>query len=144
MFSHIATRQGNVAAEVISGMPSAFDVRAIPYTINVNPPISWCGLTEHEAISSNISVKIQTHDWKGHLHSMIRGNIIGLTKIIACPDSGRVLGAAIVGIGSSELINEACLAIEMGALVEDLSLTLHSHPSSSELLGKVAQKKSQQ
>jgi len=134
MYSHIAIEQGKIAAEVISGLPSAFDVRSIPYTINMNPPITWCGLTEQEAASNNIDIKVQVHHWEDHLHSIIRGDRVGLTKIISCPKSGRVLGVAIIGANSSELIHEASLAIEMGALVEDLALTLHLHPSAAELI----------
>ncbi|BHH83068.1 dihydrolipoyl dehydrogenase family protein [Desulforhopalus sp. 52FAK] len=144
MQSNIATRQGKIAAEVIAGISSAFDLRAIPYTINTSPTLSWCGLTEKEAKLQNIPVKVQSKSWNEEQYLHIEGDLCGLTKIISTPEDGRILGVAVVGRGSAELIGTGVLAIEMGALVEDLSLILQAHPTRSEFLGKAAQTTQQQ
>jgi len=130
MYANVAARQGRIAAEGIAGLPSAFDVRATPQTISICPPVSWCGISENEALKRNIRTRSYSKSWK-HYPKAATGESDGLTKVLAAQDDGRILGATIVGEGSENLIGEFVLAIEMGALVEDLTLILESHPSFS-------------
>ncbi len=139
MLAHKATREGKVAAEVIAGEPSAFDVRAIPAVVYTDPQIAWCGMTEEQASRENRSVKVQRFPWKFSGRASTMGAPEGLTKIIADPASGRILGVGITGRDTEGLISEGVLAIEMGALVEDMALSIHPHPTLSETEGEAAE-----
>jgi dihydrolipoamide dehydrogenase len=139
MLAHKATREGKVAAEVIAGEPSAFDVRAIPAVVYTDPQIAWCGLTEEAARRENIEVKVQRFPWKFSGRATTMGAPEGLTKIIADPQTGRILGVGICGRDTEGLISEGVLAIEMGALAEDMALSIHPHPTLSETEGEAAE-----
>jgi dihydrolipoamide dehydrogenase len=132
MLAHKAIREGKIAAEVIAGEASAFDARAIPAIVYTDPQIAWCGLTEEEAQQTNRSVKVERFPWKfsGRAATMDAGE--GLTKIIIDPETERILGMGITGRDTEGLIAEGVLAIEMGALAQDLALTIHAHPTLSE------------
>ncbi len=139
MLAHKATREGKVAAEVIAGQPSAFDVRAIPAVVYTDPQIAWCGLTEEQARAENRAVKVQRFPWKFSGRAATMGAAEGLTKILAEPDSGRILGVGITGRDTEGLISEGVLAVEMGALAEDMALSIHPHPTLSETEGEAAE-----
>jgi dihydrolipoamide dehydrogenase len=139
MLAHKATREGKVAAEVIAGEPSAFDVRAIPAVVYTDPQIAWCGLTEEQARQENIPIKVRRFPWKFSGRATTMGAPEGLTKIIIDPESGRILGVGIVGRDTEGLISEGVLAIEMGALAEDMALSIHPHPTLSETEGEAAE-----
>ena len=139
MLAHKATREGKVAAEVIAGEPSAFDVRAIPAVVYTDPQIAWCGLTEDGARRDHIAVKVQRFPWKFSGRATTMGAPEGLTKIIADSETGRILGVGIVGRDTEGLISEGVLAIEMGALAEDMALSIHPHPTLSETEGEAAE-----
>jgi len=139
MLAHKATRQGKVAAEVIAGQPSAFDVRAIPAIVYTDPQVAWCGLTEEAAHNLNRPLKVQRFPWKYSGRATTMGAPEGLTKIIIDPDSGRIIGAGMVGRDTEGLIAEAVLAIEMGALAEDVALSMHPHPTLSETEAEAAE-----
>jgi dihydrolipoamide dehydrogenase len=139
MLAHKATREGKVAAEVIDGEPSAFDVRAIPAVVYTDPQIAWCGLTEEEARRENIAIKVQRFPWKFSGRATTMGAPEGLTKIIIDPETGRIVGVGIVGRDAEGLISEGVLAIEMGALAEDMALSIHPHPTLSETESEAAE-----
>jgi dihydrolipoamide dehydrogenase len=139
MLAHKATREGKVAAEVIAGQPSAFDVRAIPAVVYTDPQIAWCGLTEEQARKENIKIEVQRFPWKFSGRATTMGAPEGLTKIIVDPDSQRILGVGITGRNTEGLIAEGVLAIEMGALAEDMALSMHPHPTLSETEGEAAE-----
>jgi len=139
MLAHKATREGKVAAEVIAGRPSAFDARAVPAVVYTDPQIAWAGLTEEQARSENRPIKVQRFPWKFSGRATTMGAPEGLTKIIADPETKRILGVGITGRDTEGLISEGVLAIEMGALVEDLALTIHPHPTLSETEGEAAE-----
>ena len=133
MLAHTAIRQGQVAAEVIAGQSSSFDIRAIPNIIYTFPQIAWCGLTENEALLHNIPIIIKKYSWKYSTRAITLGLSDGLTKIITSKEDNRILGAGITGNGAEDLISEWVLAIEMGALIEDMELCLHGHPTLAEV-----------
>ena len=139
MLAHKATREGKVAAEVIAGQPSAFDVRAIPAVVYTDPQIAWCGVTEEQARNENIKIEVQRFPWKFSGRATTMGTPEGSTKIIIDPDSQRILGVGIVGRNTEGLISEGVLAIEMGALAEDMALSIHPHPTLSETEGEAAE-----
>jgi dihydrolipoamide dehydrogenase len=132
MLAHKAMHEGKVAAEVIAGQPSAFEFQAIPAVVYTDPQIAWCGLTEEEARRKNQPVKVTRFPWTASGRAASLGLSRGMTKLIVDPESQRVLGVGIVGREAGEMISEGALAIEMGALAEDLALTIHPHPTLSE------------
>ncbi|RMF07130.1 MAG: dihydrolipoyl dehydrogenase [Candidatus Neomarinimicrobiota bacterium] len=139
MLAHKATHEGKVAAEVIAGLPAAFDARAIPAVIFTDPEIAWTGLTETRAKADQIPYAKGEFPWGASGRSLALGRKEGKTKILFDPDTKRVLGAGVVGPGAGELIAEATLAIEMGADAEDLGLTIHAHPTLSETVANAAE-----
>jgi dihydrolipoamide dehydrogenase len=132
MLAHKAMYEGKIAAEVIAGKPSAFDVRAIPAVVYTDPQVAWCGLSEEEAGRQNRSVKVSRFPWSASGRAVSMGVSQGMTKLIIDPDTGRVLGFGIVGREAGEMISEGVLAVEMGALAEDVGLSIHPHPTLSE------------
>lgn len=132
MLAHKAMYEGKVAAEVIAGQPSAFDVQAIPAVVFTDPQLAWCGLTEQEAKAQNRAVKVARFPWSASGRATSMGVSSGMTKIILDPVTERVLGVGIVGREAGEMISEGVLAIEMGAVAEDLALSIHPHPTLSE------------
>ncbi|HID31590.1 MAG TPA: NAD(P)/FAD-dependent oxidoreductase, partial [Desulfobacterales bacterium] len=139
MLAHRAMRQGKVAAEVLAGMASAYDVRAIPAVVYTDPQIAWCGLTEDEAKKDNIACEITRFPWGASGRAATMGVSEGLTKLFLEPETGRILGAGIVGRDAESIIAECVLAVEMGALAEDLALAVHPHPTLTETEGEAAE-----
>jgi dihydrolipoamide dehydrogenase len=139
MLAHRAMRQGKVAAEAIAGKPAAFDNLAVPAVVFTDPEIAWCGLTEAEAARKQRAVQVAKFPWAASGRAATLGRSDGLTKLVADPESKRVLGVGIVGPGAGELIAEAALAIERALTAEDLALTIHAHPTLSESLMEAAE-----
>jgi dihydrolipoamide dehydrogenase len=132
MLAHKAFREGRVAAEVIAGKASAFDVRAMPAVVYTDPQIASCGLSEEQAQATQRPHKVARFPWTASGRAMTMGTTEGLTKVIIEPGSERVLGVGIVGRGAGEMIAEGVLAVEMGASAEDVALSIHPHPTLSE------------
>lgn len=132
MLAHKSIYEGHLAAEVIAGNNYFFDPKVIPNVAYTNPEIAWVGLTEKEAKKIGMNYEVSKFPWSasGRAISSICTN--GVTKIIFNKDNKRVIGGAIVGNNAGEIIGEIGLAIEMGCDAEDLSLTIHAHPTLSE------------
>lgn len=139
MLAHKASRQGKVAAEVIAGLPSAYDNRAVPAVVYTDPEIATAGLTEAEAKSGGREIAVGRFPLTALGRARTMGAAEGFAKIIADKSSGLILGAGIVGPHASELIAEVALAIEMGATLEDLMATIHPHPTLSEAVMEAAE-----
>ncbi|MCF6253685.1 MAG: dihydrolipoyl dehydrogenase [Thiomicrorhabdus sp.] len=134
MLAHKAVHEGKVAAEVINGMPSAFTPMGIPSVAYTDPEIAWAGKTEQELKDEGIEYEKGAFPWAASGRSLSLGRDEGLTKAMFCAKTHRLLGCGIVGPNAGELIAEAMLAIEMGADMQDISLTIHPHPTLSETL----------
>ncbi len=134
MLAHKAVHEGKVAAEVISGMPSAFTPMSIPSVAYTDPEVAWAGKTEDELKAEGIEYEKGAFPWAASGRSLSLGRDEGLTKAMFCAKTHRLLGCGIVGPNAGELIAEAMLAIEMGADMQDLALTIHPHPTLSETL----------
>jgi dihydrolipoamide dehydrogenase len=139
MLAHKATHEGKVAAEVISGIKSAFDPMTIPSVAYTDPEVAWMGISEAEAKAQNIDYVKGAFPWAASGRSLSLGRDEGLTKALFEKETGRIIGAGIVGPNAGELIAEAVLALEMGADAEDIGLTIHPHPTLSETLGFAAE-----
>ncbi|PSJ18089.1 dihydrolipoyl dehydrogenase [Nitrosomonas supralitoralis] len=132
MLAHKATYEGKLAAEIIAGHKAGFDARTIPSVAYTDPEIAWMGLTEREAIQQGIDYEKTRFPWaaSGRAISMARDE--GLTQLLLDKKTRRILGAGITGVNAGELIAETVLALEMGADMQDISLTIHPHPTLSE------------
>lgn len=139
MLAHKAVHEAKVAAEVIAGEKAAFDPMTIPSVAYTDPEISWMGLTETQAKADGIKYDKSVFPWAASGRALSIGRDEGLTKILWDPKTKRILGAGIVGTNAGELIAEAVLALEMGADVDDLCLTIHPHPTLSETLAFAAE-----
>ena len=139
MLAHKATHEGKVAAEVICGLPAEFDIKAIPAVIFTDPEIAWVGITETEAKEKSIPYQKGEFPWAASGKSLAMGRNEGRTKIIFDPDTKRTIGVGIVGPNAGDLISEGALAIEMGADAEDISLTIHPHPTLGETFANAAE-----
>ena len=139
MLAHKGMREAKVAVEAIAGHDSIFDNRVIPAVVFTDPEIAWVGLTEPEAKAQGREVKVTRFPWAASGRALTMGRNDGLTKMVLDPATGSILGVGIVGPHAGELIAEGTLAIEMGAVAEDLALTIHTHPTLSETVGEAAE-----
>ncbi len=139
MLAHKAVHEAKVAAEVIAGHPAAFEPLTIPSVAYTDPEIAWMGLTETQAKVQGIEYEKATFPWAASGRALSIAREEGATKLLLDPHTRRILGAGIVGTNAGELIAEAVLALEMGADMEDIGLTIHPHPTLSETLGFAAE-----
>jgi dihydrolipoamide dehydrogenase len=139
MLAHKASHEGRVAVEAMMGHKVAFEPNAIPAVVFTDPEIAWCGLTETQAQKDGREIKVARFPWAASGRAVTLDRAEGMTKLILDPQSERVLGAGIVGVGAGEMISEAVLAIEMGAVAEDLARTIHPHPTLSETVMESAE-----
>lgn len=139
MLAHKAIPEGKVAAEVIAGMKHSFDPTCIPSVAYTDPEIAWTGLTEREAKADGVDYEKAVFPWAASGRALSMGREEGMTKLIFCSKTKRILGAGIVGVNAGDLIAEATLAIEMGCDVEDIALTIHPHPTLSETIAQAAE-----
>ncbi|MBA5866934.1 MAG: dihydrolipoyl dehydrogenase [Nitrospira sp. CR1.3] len=139
MLAHKATHEGLVAAKVIAGQPGAFDPAAIPAVVFTDPEIAWCGLTEEAAKASGQAVKVTRFPWAASGRATTLDRNEGVTKLVLDAESGRILGMGLCGVGAGELIAEGVLAVEMGAVAEDLAFSIHPHPTLSETVMEAAE-----
>ena len=139
MLAHKAVHEGKVAAEVIAGHKVFFEPLTIPSVAYTDPEIAWMGLTETQAKAQGIEYEKANFPWAASGRALSIGRDEGTTKLLLDPKTRRILGAGIVGANAGELIAEAVLALEMGADMEDIGLTIHPHPTLSETLGFAAE-----
>ena len=139
MLAHKASREGIVAAEVIAGLPAAADYVAVPAPIFTDPEIATVGLTEEQARQQGYDPVVGRFPYTANGRALTLGERDGFVKLVADRESKVVLGAGIVGPEASDLIAELALAIEMGATLEDLALTIHAHPTLSEAVMEAAE-----
>jgi dihydrolipoamide dehydrogenase len=139
MLAHKAVHEGKVAAEVIAGHKVAFNAKIIPSVAYTDPEVAWVGLTETEAKAHDIAYEKGAFPWAASGRSLTLGRSEGITKLLFDPVDGRVIGAGVVGPNAGDLIAEAALAIEMGCDADDISLTIHPHPTLSESVAMAAE-----
>ena len=138
MLAHKASAEGIVAAEAIAGMPSAFDHLVVPCAIYTDPEVATVGLTADEAKKKGIDIIVGKFPFSASGRALTTNSNQGFISLVAEKASKRLLGCHIVGPHASDLISEAALAIEMGATLEDISLTIHPHPTLPESLMEAA------
>jgi dihydrolipoamide dehydrogenase len=139
MLAHKASHEAIVAVEAIKGKKTVFEPRAIPAVVFTDPEVAWCGLTETEATQMGREVRILKFPWAASGRAVTFDRTDGITKLIVDSPDGRILGVGITGVHAGELIAQGVQAIELGAIAEDLALTIHTHPTLSETLMETAQ-----
>ncbi len=139
MLAHKAAHEAKIAAETIAGHKVSFDNRVIPSVAYTDPEIAWVGLSETEAKEKGIEYGKGVFPWAASGRSLALGRDEGMTKLLFDKESNRIIGAAIVGPNAGDLIAECALAIEMGCDAEDISLTIHPHPTLSETVAMAAE-----
>jgi dihydrolipoamide dehydrogenase len=140
MLAHKASHEGVLVAEVIAGKNRAYDAKTVPAVIFVDPEIASAGMTEEECkAKGHANLKIGKFPFGANGRAVSMMETDGFVKIIADAKTDIVLGIHIVGPEASNLISEAALAIEMGARLEDIALTIHPHPTLGETMMEAAE-----
>ncbi len=139
MLAHKATHEGKVAAENIAGHKAFFDARTIPSVAYTDPEVAWMGMTEDQCKQNGIDYEKGVFPWAASGRSLSIGRNDGMTKVLFDKSSNTIIGAGMVGPNAGELIAEAVLALEMGADIEDIALTVHPHPTLSETFNFAAE-----
>jgi dihydrolipoamide dehydrogenase len=139
LLAHRASKEAKIAVESILGHASAFDDVIIPAVVYTSPEVAWCGLTESEAKDKGIEVNVSKFSWGASGRALTLDRPDGLTKLLVEPETERILGVGIVGVGAGELISEGVLAVEMGATARDIADSVHPHPTLSETLMEAAE-----
>ena len=137
--AHKATAEARVAVEVILGEPAEWNPRCIPAVIFTDPEIAWAGITQKEADERTVPYEALNFPWAASGRAVSIARTEGRTKMLVDPETKRVLGVGIVGAGAGEMIAEAVLAIEMGAVARDVLESIHPHPTLSETVMESAE-----
>jgi dihydrolipoamide dehydrogenase len=132
MLAHKASKEGEVAAEVIAGHRAEKDWVAIPGAIFTDPEIAVVGLTETQAKEKGMDVRIGKFPFAALGRAMAVNETEGFFKVVSDKETHKVLGVHIVGPSATDLISEGALALEMHAFLEDIGLTIHPHPTLGE------------
>jgi dihydrolipoamide dehydrogenase len=138
MLAHLASKEGEVAAEVIAGEPAALDYQAVPAAVFTDPEIGTVGMTAEEAEEAGFDPVVGQMPLRASGRALTLDEKEGFVKVVAEAESEFILGAQIVAPEASELIGEVGLAIEMGATLEDVAATIHTHPTLTEAVHEAA------
>lgn len=138
MLAHKAHREAKVAAEVIAGRSASFDSVAIPAVVFTDPEVAWAGMMEAEARAKGIDVAVAKFPWGASGRALTLDAPMGVTKLVIDKSNDRVLGVGIAGSGAGDMISEAVVAIEMGAVARDLADAIHPHPTLAETIMEAA------
>ena len=139
LLAHKASREAKVAVDAILGNIRTEKELLIPAVVFTDPELAWCGLTETEAKAKNVPVQIVKFPWSASGRALTLERPDGVTKLLIDPQSEKILGVGICGVGAGELISEGLLAVEMGLRARDLGRIVHPHPTLSETLMECAE-----
>ena len=138
MLAHKAEDEGMAVAEVIAGKAGHVNYDVIPGVIYTTPEVASVGLTEAAAKEAGRKVKVGKFPFMGNARAKAMMQADGFVKLIADAETDRILGCHIIGPNAGEMIHEVCVAMEFGASAEDLALTCHAHPTTSEAVREAA------
>lgn len=139
MLAHKASNEGIEVADTLAGKPAPGGTQAIPAAVFTDPEIGTVGLTKNEAEDEGYDPVIGKFPFRASGRALTTGDTNGFVRIVADEESGTILGAQIVGSDASELVAEVALAIEVGATLEDIATTVHTHPTLSEAVMEAAE-----
>ncbi|MGO3350384.1 MAG: dihydrolipoyl dehydrogenase [Lacticaseibacillus paracasei] len=131
--AHKASYEGKVAAEAISGKASAVDYKAMPAVCFTDPELATTGMTVAEAKDKGIKAKASKFPFAANGRALSLAQTEGFVRLVT-NENGTVIGGQVAGAGASDLISELTVAVEGGLNVEDLALTIHPHPTLSEVI----------
>jgi dihydrolipoamide dehydrogenase len=138
MLAHVASREGEVAAENIMGHPTLMDYKTTPSVVYTSPAVASVGLSEEAAAKTGVGVRIGRFPLAANGKSVLSGNALGMVKIVSEDHYGEVLGVHIVGGPAADMIGEAGMALRLEATLEEIVSTIHAHPTVSEAVGEAA------
>lgn len=138
LLAHVASRQGEVAAEVIAGHDSRMDYRAVPNVVFSMPEIAGVGLTSQEAKEQGIDVEVGTFPFSASGKALAQGEAEGQVRLLCEPGTGKILGMHVMGPDASDLIAEGALAVQLGITARELAETIHAHPTLPEAVAEAA------
>jgi dihydrolipoamide dehydrogenase len=138
LLAHKASKEAEVVAEVIAGHKAAMDVRTMPFVVFTDPEVAATGMSEEQATEAGHTIKVGKFPFAALGRAMSVNDTDGFVKVIGDAETGEVLGVHVVGNGASDMISEAALAIEMGAVLQDIQLTIHPHPTLPEAMMEAA------
>jgi dihydrolipoamide dehydrogenase len=136
MLAHKGSKEARVAIDHMLDGKTEYDNLCIPSVIYTDPEVAWVGLTEIEAKEQNIPYTVGKFPWAASGRALAMSRTEGITKVLIDPKTERVLGGAVVGLNAGELIAEIALAVEMGAVLEDITGTIHAHPTLAETVAE--------
>lgn len=138
LLAHVASEQGLVAAANAAGKNQMMNYTVVPSCIYTNPEIAAVGMTETEAANIKINFKVGKFPVSANGKSMIMGEKEGLVKIITDNKTGEILGAHIMGPRATDMIAEMCVAMKLESTIDEISETIHPHPTVSEIIMEAA------
>jgi dihydrolipoamide dehydrogenase len=138
MLAHVASREGEVAAENIMGHETLMDYKTVPGAIYTSPAVGSVGLSEEEARRAGHDVRVGRFPLAANGKSVIAGDVEGMIKIVSDDRYGEVLGVHIVGGPATDMIAEGGLALRLEATLDEIVTTIHAHPTVSEAVGEAA------
>ncbi|MFN2227309.1 MAG: dihydrolipoyl dehydrogenase family protein, partial [Anaerolineae bacterium] len=138
LLAHVASRQGEVAAEVIAGHDSRMDYRAVPNVVFSMPEVAGVGITSQEAKEQGIELDVGVFPFTASGKALAMAQAEGQVRLLCEPGSGKVLGMHVMGPGASDLVAEGALAVQMGLTARDLAETIHAHPTLPEAVAEAA------
>jgi dihydrolipoamide dehydrogenase len=139
MLAHVASDQGVIAVEDIAGLePAKPDYVKMPRCTYCRPQVASCGLTEAQARERGYQVKTGRFPFRANGKATGTGDTEGFVKVVAEADYGELLGVHIIGADATDLIAEAALALAMESTLDDLTRTVHAHPTFSEAVKEAA------
>jgi dihydrolipoamide dehydrogenase len=140
MLAHKASHEGVMVAEIISGANRVYDAKTVPAVVFTDPEIASAGMMESEAKAKGYSdLLISKFPFAANGRAVSLMETEGFVKMIADAKTHILLGVHIVGPEASNLISEAVLAVEMGARLEDIALSIHPHPTLGETVMEAAE-----
>jgi dihydrolipoamide dehydrogenase len=134
MLAHVASTEGQVAAENAMGGSRTMDYQVVPGAIFTTPEVANVGLSETQAKEQGYDVRADSVLFRTLGKAQAMGEIAGEAKIVSQAGSGKILGVHIVGPHATDLIAEGTLAMQMGGSVKDLAQTIHAHPTLAEVM----------
>lgn len=139
MLAHKASAQAKIAAQIACGSKDRFEPLCIPSVAYTDPEIAWVGATEKELKAAGQPYKKAVFPWAANGRALAVHASEGLTKLLFDPQTHLLLGAGVTGRHAGDLIGELALALEMQCVAQDLSLTIHPHPTFAETIAQAAE-----
>jgi len=138
MLAHVASHQGIVAADNITGKDHEMDYKAVPSAIFTDPEVATVGMSEKDAKEADIDYVVGRFPFSANGKVMAMGERRGFVKIIKEKETGQVIGAGIIGLHATDLIASLTLAVNRNLTAHEIAETIHAHPTTAEVIHEAA------